>query len=50
MIWGYFIFNVVGTLEIIDGRMDEVKYRQILEDHLQESVEKMRFINDWWFQ
>ena len=38
------------TLEIIDGRMDGVKYGQIFEDKLQKSVEKMRFINEWWFQ
>ena len=50
MIWGCFSVNGVGTLEIIDGRMDKVKYRQILEDNLQKSVEKMGFINEWWFQ
>ena len=50
MIWGCFSFNGVETLEIIYGRMDEVKYQQILEDNLQKSVEKIGFINEWWFQ
>ena len=40
----------VGTLEIIDGRMDGVKYRHILENILQKSAEKTGFINELWFQ
>ena len=50
MIWGCFYFNGVGTLKITDGRIDGVKYRHILEDNLQKSVEKMGFINKWRFQ
>ena len=50
MIWCCFSFNGVRTLEIIDGGMHGVKYRQILEDNLQESAEKMGLINDWWLQ
>ena len=30
--------------------MDRVKYRQIFEDNMQKSVEKMGLINEWWFQ
>ena len=48
MIWCCFSFDMVGTPEIIDRRMDGVKYRYILEDNLQKSVEKMWFINEWW--
>ena len=40
-------FNGVETLEIIDRRINGVKYRQILEDNLQKSAEKMGFINKW---
>ena len=40
MIWGCFSSNGVRTLEIIEGRMDGVKYQQIFEDNLQESAEK----------
>ena len=37
-------------LEIVEGRMDGVKYQQIFEDNLQNSVEKLGFIKEWWFQ
>ncbi|KAF2351063.1 hypothetical protein FHG87_018179 [Trinorchestia longiramus] len=50
MIWGCFSFNGVGTLPIIDGGMEKVKYIQIFEENLQKSVVKMGFVNERGFQ
>ena len=30
--------------------MDRVKYRQIKKNNLQKFMERMGFINKWWFQ
>ena len=50
MIWGCFSFNGTGTLEIINGTMNGIKYREILDNNLQQAVEKLELGHDWWFQ
>lgn len=50
MIWGCFSSQGVGTMEIIEGRMNGALYRGILDNNLQRSVEKMGLSGDWRFQ
>lgn len=34
MIWGCFSYNGVGEMEVIDGRMNLVKHKQIISSNL----------------
>lgn len=50
MLWGCFSRNGVGSLVIIDGNLDQHKYRTLLEDNLQYSADLMGIGNRFVFQ
>ena len=50
MLWGCFSSRGVGTLHKIDGIMNAVMYRDILESNLDESVQKLGLGTDYIFQ
>lgn len=50
MVWGCFSFTGTGKLSIIEGKMNGQMYRQILDDNLQSSVEKLGLQGDWTYQ
>ena len=50
MIWGCFSSHGIGTLEIIEGRMNGAMNRGILDNNLERSVEKMGISGGWRFQ
>lgn len=50
MLWGCFCADGVGDLVEIDGKMTGTMYRDILRDHLVQSVEKLRLGSGFIFQ
>ena len=50
MIWGCFSANGVGGLEIIERKINAVKYRKILSTHLFKSATDLGFDRDFVFQ
>ena len=48
--WGCFSSSGVGSLIFIDGNKTGESYREILEDNLLKSVEKLGMSHDWIFQ
>ena len=48
--WGCFSSSGVGSLIFIDGNMMGESYREILENNLLKSVEKLGMSDDWIFQ
>ena len=48
--WGCFSSSGVGSLIFIDGNMTGEPYREILENNLLKSVEKLGMSHDWIFQ
>jgi transposase len=50
MVWGCFGLNGVGSLEIINGTMTGISYRDILDRNLKESARKLGILDDFVFQ
>ena len=48
--WGCFSSSGVNSLIFIDGNMAGESYREILENNLLKSVEKLDMSHDWIFQ
>ena len=48
--WDCFSSSGVGSLIFIDGNMTGESYREILENNLLKSVEKLGMSRDWIFQ
>lgn len=50
MVWGAMSASGVGRLVFIDGNMDRHQYKNILEQNLKPSVDKLCLGNQWIFQ
>lgn len=50
MVWGCFASNGVGEIEVIEGRMDGSKYREILERNVKKSASALGLGADFYFQ
>lgn len=50
MVWGCFARNGVGVLCFIEGIMDRFRYREILQENLMKSVEKLGLEKKFVFQ
>lgn len=50
MIWACFSAKGTGELKIIEGKMNAVMYRDILNEKLFKSVDSFQFENGWVFQ
>jgi len=50
MLWGCVASAGTGNLVKVEGRMDSIQYQQILENNVQESVEKLKLHRGWIFQ
>ena len=48
--WGCFSSSGVGSLIFIEGNMTDESYREILENNLLKSLEKLDMSHDWIFQ
>ena len=49
-IWGCFSSSGPGELHLVQGNMDSVQYREILEQHLRSSVRKLGLGRRFLFQ
>jgi len=50
MVWGCFASDGVGEIEVIEGRMDGSKYREILERNVKKSASALSLGSDFHFQ
>lgn len=50
MIWGCFCAKGVGELVLVDGKMTETDYTQILNSNLKKSVQKVGLVGRYTFQ
>lgn len=50
MVWGCMGANGVGTLEFIEGTMDQHYYIDLLKRNLRPSVQQLHLPNNWTFQ
>ena len=48
--WGCFLSSGMGSLIFVDGNMTDESYRQISENNLLKSVEKLGMSHHWIFQ
>jgi hypothetical protein len=50
MVWGSIAGSGVGNLVFIDGIMDQYVYKNILEENLLQSADKLCIADEFWFQ
>lgn len=50
MVWGAIAASGVGNLVFVEGNMDRLQYKRILEHNLQPSVDKLNLGASWIFQ
>ncbi|ORD95751.1 hypothetical protein HERIO_2244 [Hepatospora eriocheir] len=49
MLWGCFLYNCVGKIEVVKGNMTVISYTQILNKNLLLSVNKLNMNDDFIF-
>ena len=50
MVWGSMAASGVGNLVFIDGIMDRYVYKNILDENVLQSAEKLGIVDEFWFQ
>lgn len=50
MLWRCFASSGTGNLQCLDGKMDSIKYQEILGENITPSLRKMKFHCHWTFQ
>ena len=47
MLWACVAASGTGNISLVEGRMDSIKYQQILEANITPSVKKLRMKRGW---
>ncbi|XP_062279112.1 meprin A subunit beta-like [Scomber scombrus] len=50
MLWGCFASSGTGNLQRVEGKMDSIKYQEILGENVMPSVRKLKLGRHWTFQ
>jgi len=50
MLWGWFASSGTGNLQPVEGKMDLLKYQEILGENVMASVKKLKLGHRWTFQ
>ena len=50
MLWGYIAASGTGDISRVEGRMDSIKFQQILEANVTPSVKKLKLKRGWLLQ
>ncbi|XP_063793869.1 uncharacterized protein LOC134949303 isoform X3 [Pseudophryne corroboree] len=50
MLWGCIAASVTGNISRVEGKMDSIRFQQILDANLMPSVKKLKLKRDWLLQ